>query len=564
MSNSNLCVECHSKSSSVIGSESLSSSGTVRLQLRSGYRLTTEEASQIQSQITGIGQDIDQCVAKMTSLRTELDKLQDRKSKLEQLANNCRALLSPIRRLPLEILAEILVQYCADKPSLVVRNSAAPVGGTRRARYQSTGPLLPSHVCKLWHDVALSPGLWSNLDLNLSFGAGINNLICLYLSRSHLAPLTLRISALKRNGLLRISILPQTRQSFNTIFCEAYRWKRVSLHLHPRLLCEIALTVEHKKFSVTNLKDLEISRAGGYIKPDSSFWNLFRSVPSLNTLSLVHFDPSLPLPFAQLKSVTIVDDIPGDPDLSQLFVACPAMQELNLSLATYDAVGSQSSPVFPNITHHNLRSMSLRLQWSGPASNLISSVVVPNLRCLVLKGDPSGRTTPESHQKLIGMLQRSACRLESLTLELIAMHSDKELLELLTLMPTVTHFTLILDSPRITPSVFVQILTIQRPTTKPNILPNLTHLYVDMSAPSRLPSSREFSSMIESRARGPDNDGPRRLECLQLFFQPARRWPPTKMEDVIASQRFISSIEPCLLRTSGLQWRFELPVVQDN
>src|ERR1700733_15289970 len=63
-------------------------------------------------------------------------------------------LLSPIRRLPPELLGEIF-RYCL------------PQNYHEKGDHKAV--MLPSHVCKHWRDVALStPTLWTNIDLRVT------------------------------------------------------------------------------------------------------------------------------------------------------------------------------------------------------------------------------------------------------------------------------------------------------------------------------------------------------------------------------------------------------------
>ncbi|KAK7471101.1 hypothetical protein VKT23_002516 [Stygiomarasmius scandens] len=609
----NLCTKCHSDFSSAIGSEKLSSISleTIRSQIRSGYGLSTEEISQFQFQLEGIRDDIEQCDALISSVQVLLDK----RDKLEQYANHCRGLLSPIRKLPQEILGEIFAHFCADEPSLAVGNS--PAGDTQEARYSYdlTGPLLISHVCKLWHDIALSrSSLWSNIDINLFFGAGSEELIYLYLSRSQPTSLTLKITArdkketivreedeiayhdeegidyrdedeiayrygeeivyayndrgelCARDGNLLANHSHNIHKSLIAILCEAHRWKSVSFDLDIYYFDKIAFMVAYeiavKPFRVDNLRELEIIRElddetdyfHREINHDHNFLKLFHSVPSLYSLNIARLDPRLPFPFAQLRSVAI-DDSLHDLDLSQVFTLCPAMQELSLRSLSHQYIRT-SQPISPNTIHYNLCSMSLRLRRIGLVSSLVSSVTLPNLRDLTLRGDPfESALDPnwiECHRNLIHMLQRSACSLESLTLELITLDEGEELSELLMAMPTLNHFRIILNSPYFSTNTLLQILMIRESTKRPNVLQNLTHLRIDISETSNMPNLTMSSSMIKSRARG-NNGKLHGMKFLELVFQLS-----AEGQDTIKVQRFISDLEPYLYEMLALDWRFEI------
>ncbi|KIK60968.1 hypothetical protein GYMLUDRAFT_139428, partial [Collybiopsis luxurians FD-317 M1] len=73
------------------------------------------------------------------------------KQKIEKFIDAHRALMSPIRRMPVEILAEIFVHCLPTDPVYAVRDV-----------YQA--PLLLITICREWRQVALdNPRLWNSL-----------------------------------------------------------------------------------------------------------------------------------------------------------------------------------------------------------------------------------------------------------------------------------------------------------------------------------------------------------------------------------------------------------------
>ncbi|KAF9459869.1 hypothetical protein BDZ94DRAFT_1134033, partial [Collybia nuda] len=82
---------------------------------------------------------------KIRELEAEMKSTEESRSQNRSQLRHLKAILSPMRRVPPEVLAKIF--YFCLKPPIVPQISAAP--------------LLLCRICKKWRDVALkSPELW--------------------------------------------------------------------------------------------------------------------------------------------------------------------------------------------------------------------------------------------------------------------------------------------------------------------------------------------------------------------------------------------------------------------
>ncbi|KIK66067.1 hypothetical protein GYMLUDRAFT_158552, partial [Collybiopsis luxurians FD-317 M1] len=96
--------------------------------------------------------DLSQLEAEITRLHTVLDRLLLRKQNVEEYIMAHKALASPVRQLPAEILAEIFV-HCL--PDCAVRDL-------------SEAPLVLTRICRSWRRIALdTPRLWQSLHVYL-------------------------------------------------------------------------------------------------------------------------------------------------------------------------------------------------------------------------------------------------------------------------------------------------------------------------------------------------------------------------------------------------------------
>ncbi|KAF7984977.1 hypothetical protein HWV62_9936 [Athelia sp. TMB] len=135
--------------------------------------------SQVRSDLVAL----EDTLARITSIQTRL--LQKRDA-LQVYSDELKALTSPIRTIPPEILIEISYYLKGDY------RDEAPA----RAR---AGSLLPTHVCQQWRQIALStPSLWNNIYIN---GSSVSRSIpssevkCIktWLARSKNSPLSINL-----------------------------------------------------------------------------------------------------------------------------------------------------------------------------------------------------------------------------------------------------------------------------------------------------------------------------------------------------------------------------------
>ncbi|KAF9265532.1 hypothetical protein L218DRAFT_898335, partial [Marasmius fiardii PR-910] len=113
---------------------------------------TEHEIQSIQSFLLEPQRKLDVLNHQITQLEETLSKLKTERESLQKYVVQHRALLTPFRRLPDELISEIFVQ-CLD---------LYPVRSTKHA------PLLLTTICKSWRRVALkTPHLWCSIHLSI-------------------------------------------------------------------------------------------------------------------------------------------------------------------------------------------------------------------------------------------------------------------------------------------------------------------------------------------------------------------------------------------------------------
>ncbi|THU96185.1 hypothetical protein K435DRAFT_664919, partial [Dendrothele bispora CBS 962.96] len=160
--------------------------------LHTNHVPSPSEITEIRDLLRAPEQELMQIDAEIAKLQSQVAKLQSRRVILDTFVTAHRALLSPIRRIPNEILAEVFVMCL---PQSVQSSIYYPSTGVDKA------PLIFTRVCKTWRTVSLStPRLWCQLSFhiphdltNVELWQAQQHGIDLWLQRSGDLPLSLSI-----------------------------------------------------------------------------------------------------------------------------------------------------------------------------------------------------------------------------------------------------------------------------------------------------------------------------------------------------------------------------------
>ncbi|KAJ7755544.1 hypothetical protein B0H16DRAFT_1521099 [Mycena metata] len=118
------------------------------------------------------------------TVRRTFDELKRKRQKLATDIDAHLALLSPVRRLPGDVLREIFVSSLPSTHNAIIADREAP--------------LLLCHVCAGWRSIALTtPRLWSSLHVVVPNQSHLQNVVSLvkqWLVRSGVLPLSLSIA----------------------------------------------------------------------------------------------------------------------------------------------------------------------------------------------------------------------------------------------------------------------------------------------------------------------------------------------------------------------------------
>ncbi|KAF8213683.1 hypothetical protein K438DRAFT_1550126, partial [Mycena galopus ATCC 62051] len=120
------------------------------LRLGTNYCPTDEEVAEIKSHLVEPSLRLKELDDKIAELQKAIDKLAEERDGLGAYVGAHKALISPVRRLPLDIIQEIFIACLPTHRNCVMSASEAPI--------------LLGRICSSWRALSLStPRLWASL-----------------------------------------------------------------------------------------------------------------------------------------------------------------------------------------------------------------------------------------------------------------------------------------------------------------------------------------------------------------------------------------------------------------
>ncbi|KAJ7062329.1 hypothetical protein C8F01DRAFT_1137178 [Mycena amicta] len=118
--------------------------------LGTNYCPTDDEIHEINNLLLEPSHEIQHLDRKIAEIQKSLDDVVRQRTRLTEYVDAHKALLSPIRRVPLDILSEIFISCLPTERNCVMSAGEAPI--------------LLGHICSYWREIALStPLLWASL-----------------------------------------------------------------------------------------------------------------------------------------------------------------------------------------------------------------------------------------------------------------------------------------------------------------------------------------------------------------------------------------------------------------
>ena len=409
--------------------------------------------------------------AEIARLRSIISVLYAQRYALRKEINAHRALISPFRRLPLDIMGEIFAHCLPTHHNAVMSVEEAP--------------LLLGRICSRWRSITLStPRLWASLHIPTPT------------PDSHLGPASVRKMATRyeavgewilRSGAIPLSIslyTPDPFYSFRSsrdsqedmesfervsrqILPFSRRWKTVYLRAMESSFAHFQAIVKGdvpmlESLSIVNIpmKNLGPQVSSQAERPWKKSSGLL-SAPELRRLSLTHFREDLldlPVHWSQLTHLKLDEE--GSTQSSEklnglrysqvvkVLKKCPLLVSCSFRLGnarsdTRVPINSKMSPSQYTLTLPLLQHLSLGLS-GRPDEAFLKYLDLPVLRHLEVKVQKSRLGHERSHNQrsvLMHVLSQNGVKLKKLFIEIWGMTQD-DLIRCLKSVPFVTHLHL--------------------------------------------------------------------------------------------------------------------------
>lgn len=404
--------------------------------LKTNRPASDTEFCQIKELLVQPVQNLSSVTDEILLLESLVNDLYIKWGRLTKYVSAHRGLLSPVRRLPPEVLQEIFL-HCLPTEHNAIRSVAEP-------------PLLLGRICSAWRRIALStPQLWSTLHIVVprhsidARDVGILDRryesLNVWLSRSGMCPLYITLVVVSVRGAE--NTVPALWME-SLLRCSR-RWKSVELKVPPQTLRSLeSLTAN----DVPWLETLTFQEKGG-VEARAKWEELqfLPIAPRLHRVSLLHFRSTpgtLTLPWVQLTEFSInVRPALSANDTLDILCQCPNLQRCTLMIGLPQSFTSSVK----SITLPVLDSLCLTVTANPQVdlTPLFESLLAPRLRELDITQHVYGWLNEHAvsheheHVPFLPLLARPSCQLQMLSVSHLFL-SEAALVECVQLLPSLT------------------------------------------------------------------------------------------------------------------------------
>ncbi|KAF9039299.1 hypothetical protein BJ165DRAFT_1497344 [Panaeolus papilionaceus] len=421
--------------------------------LYTNYIPRPSEINEITEYVTAVNKEVIRLDAEVAELEAALLAVNSKRTRLKEMETAHQALVSPLRRLPPEILQLIFVACLPPHRNAVMHASEAPV--------------LLGRVCSEWRRISLStPEVWACLHIvppNVNFSNPSSSsskferkreLIEMWLARSGACPLYISFvwfagdseDEIKLCGRLLEVLVPM---------CS--RWKQLEFQVPLKMF---------KPFVGLTVKDVPILEGMSLMDNRTPLENesvdkwpeslkFAENATTLKNFTLTFFSGGIRLPtipWPHLTTLYLESNIsfffPDSKEMLSTLQNCTALEHCTLKFPL-----SHSSPLPPYAALNNIFTLpelkmlcidgDQHLHNTFHMSNTLLNIVAPKLRKLEIIGR-AGRAeealAPEPLFSIRKMLEKSKCSLESLSIESIIPCPD-DFIAILRLVPDLVELT---------------------------------------------------------------------------------------------------------------------------
>jgi hypothetical protein len=428
---------------------------------------------------------------------------------------------SPIRRLPVELLAEIF-RHCIPG-----RDTQPFINSFNRKEV----PLLLGRVCSYWRSVAYStPILWASLSITFHTKKlrHDTNLIKAWIARSGECPLTIAVD--------EVFALPwMIRPVIDVLVAVSYRWEHVTIHLRSQSVDSLTGI----KSTLPLLKSLKLYLGASELATQDTR-DIFEAAPQLHIVNLnFGLDAGwFKLPWAQLTEFSAINypRLRSDECVS-ILVRCP-----NLISCTFGSIYRPLSTMYPVDWKPHFHLRTLQVYSTASLTHFFDCIMLPALCSIRIDGHLSYVVT-----ELISLLSRSSSVLESAHFDVLSKNEEDHLIRCLEHMPSLVELRICQHK-----ACFKINGLLRRLTPSPGgivLAPKLQNfvLQTDRVTFDKI----TFVDMLRSRRPSPEGRSQSQTECLRAIHIHCLTSPDDEFLDDI---RYLS-MEGLDVSLNGYIWK---------
>lgn len=443
-------------------------------------------------------EDIEDASTQLTEALKRLDIL---RGVLVTHLCECRRVLSPVRKLPAEILAEIFL-YASGT------SAGRPVTDEIPKLMRS-----PKHflgVCRHWRETGISlQDLWTCIDIKLGFRdseTSLHNLaglVGLHLQRSKSAPLYINLTS--RNEV-------NVRPFIDALVPHSARWQFAHIAI-PAASLQRLIGIEG---SLDRLARLDLSVSDSH-SPDPAVFDMFEFAPQLSSLKLSTFvSGRQSIPWSQLTRLELSLSV------SQSLIVLSHVPQITECLLSceHKTFDNLNTPLPVTLAHLH----SLHIDgYFGSSISVLSFLTTPILESFSLNAlslqllDKDTMESTDLVETLLPFVQQSSSTLKGLTL--YGSSIDPEVfIALLQETPNLRHLSFDDHSGLMTSDVMQPQLKYE-PGSPTYLIPLLETIKVNVISTKRFAQfdSDVFVDMIESRWRGPIGESVPQIRAVTIL-----------------------------------------------
>ncbi|SJL16965.1 uncharacterized protein ARMOST_20502 [Armillaria ostoyae] len=408
---------------------------------------TAFQATQLKASIEDLDDPITEIQSEIDLLRNAAATLEMKIARLKDIRHDYRAALSPIRRLPIEILTEILRWTPKENIALNAKDDyrSYHVFGFNVFKI-SEGPWYLGQVCSSWRDAVqfLCPEIWSKLKISCPLKRSEKEGPMIPAPKKDMVALLNRALERSRNHRLDVFFIcwgfgmddpgdqieepEEMIQCFDLLLTHSKRWGAVELSIVPSFLSRLSLV----RGRVDRLEDVYLTCIPNAMP---GTMNAFEIAPKLQTFELIgmHAEADIPFPEENLLFFSDARPLPDHDTVPKyLDIIASAPDLFDFSYHHYSSTIPELPGLYhPQIVHQSLQTLSTSL---GP---LIDSLVVPGLLEMTSASHPRVgmpiMCPRDTLSHIYSLVVRSHCSLTILTFVDTIM--DDNLLPILRLSP---------------------------------------------------------------------------------------------------------------------------------